>query len=300
MRYELTDLRVFMAIATAQNLSQGAMSMHMTAPAVSYRLKNLEQALGASLFDRTARGMILTSAGEAVYRYAEAILNNVDKLHGEMARYTSHVVGHIRVFANSSTLTALPPPLTEFLAEYPNINVDLEDHLSEDTVRAVQEGQADIGLVASVGHLRGLECIPYNRDALVFVTPHHHPLTKLATVTVDIALQYDLVSVGRNSSNFLYLQKIASSLNRQTKVRVHMPNFAAALDCVRRGVGICLIPLSVAREPEMRNQVQVVHLDEPWAVRRQMIVARSLRSLPDYAQAFVRCLCAHAETDERP
>lgn len=283
-----------MAIADSMSLSKGALAMHMTAPAASYRLKNLEQAMGTTLFDRTPRGMMLTFAGEAVYRYAENILSSVEKLQGEMVRYTSHVTGYMRVFANSSTLSALPPPLSRFLADYPNINVDLEEHLSEETVRAVHEGLADIGLVGSVAHMRGLDFIPYNSDELVFVTPLHHPLTQPGKITVDIALQYDLVSVGRNSSNFLYLQKVATSLNRQTKVRVHMPNFEAALGCVHRGVGICLIPLSLATEPERRGLVNVVRIDEPWALRQQAIVARSLSSLPDYARAFVQYLCEHA------
>ena len=137
MRYELTDLRVFLAIAQAKSLSAGAAEMHLTAPSASYRLKNLEQAMGASLFERTSKGMVLTPAGMTVKKYADSIFGSVDRLHGEMQRHINGISGHIRVFANSSTLTGIAPVLSRYLAHYPNVNVDLEERLSEDTVRAL-------------------------------------------------------------------------------------------------------------------------------------------------------------------
>lgn len=295
MRYELTDLRIFMAIANAKSLTNGAAEMHLTAPTASYRLKNLEAALGAALFNRTPKGMSLTAAGETVYRYCQVVLSNIDQLHGEMERYTAGVIGQIRVFANSSTLNQLPIPLSRYLAAYPNVNIDLEEHLSDETVRAVQENRADIGLVASVVHLRGLESIVYGHEELVLMTIPDHPLTQLERVTVDVALQYDVVSVGRNSSNFLYLQQIASSLGCHMNVRVHVPNFAAALRCVQQGVGITLVPRSVAEAAVKEKQAAMVRLDEPWTQRRQMIVARSMSELPDYTKAFIQYLCDYAQ-----
>lgn len=299
MRYELTDLRVFMAIANAKSLTNGALTMHMTAPSASYRLKNLEQAMGAQLFQRTPKGMVLTSAGETVYRYCQTILSNIDKLHGEMRRYISGVVGQIRVFANSSTLSQLPVPLSSFLAAYPNVNIDLEEHLSEETVRAVQEGMADIGLVASVVHLRGLESIVYGHEELVLITVPGHPLTKESRVTLDIALQHDIVSIGTSSSNFLYLQQLASQLKCHLNVRVHVPNFGAVLRCVQQGVGISLIPAAIAKNAIERGQVALVRLDEYWTMRQQMIIARSMSTLPDYTKAFIQHLLDYSNKNER-
>ncbi|WP_237173234.1 LysR substrate-binding domain-containing protein [Paracandidimonas lactea] len=290
MRYELTDIRVFMAIADAGSLTTGAVSMHMAAPSASYRLKNLEHSLGVSLFERTARGMSLTSAGEAVYRYGEAMLAQADGLQTEMAKYHSDVTGHIKIFANSSTLNALPIPLSRFLAKFPTINIELEEHLSEVSVRAVHEGIADIGLVASVTHLSRLEAFQYAQDELVLVTALDHPLAHRKRVSIDKALDYEMVSVGKQSSNFLYLQQVAGNLSKRLKVRVHMPSFEAALRCVQQGAGICMVPLSLAQSWADRGLVGIVRLVEPWAKRNQMVVVRSMAALPEHARAFVRTL----------
>ncbi len=295
MRYELTDLRVFMAVANAKSLTNGALEMHMTAPTASYRLKNLEEAFGTTLFNRTPKGMVLTAAGETVYRYCQSVFSDIDRLHGEMSRFTAGVIGQIRVFANSSTLAQLSVPLSRYLAAYPNVNIDLEEHLSEETVRAVQENMADVGLVASVVHLRGLESVVYGHDELVLITVPGHPLTRLQSVPVDVALQYDVVSVGRNSSNFQYLQQIASGLGCRMNVRVHVPNFTAALMCVQEGVGITLVPRSIAEPALKEGVVSLVKLDEQWTSRKQMIVVRSFSSLPDYTKAFVRFICEHGK-----
>ena len=171
--------------------------MHLTAPSASYRLKNLEQALGAALFERTPKGMQLTPAGLTVKRYADAILGNVERLGTEMRRHTDGVVGHIRVFANSSTLSGLAPALSRFLAAYPNVNVELEEHLSATVVRAVQDGVTDIGLAAGDIDFGGLTAIPYAHDELIFVTPPGHPLAEHPIVPLDMALTYDLVGIGK-------------------------------------------------------------------------------------------------------
>ncbi|WP_447919288.1 LysR family transcriptional regulator [Achromobacter aegrifaciens] len=287
MRYELTDLRVFVAIAEAKSLTGGASDLHLTAPSASYRLKNLEQAMGVPLFVRTQKGMSLTAAGMTVLRYAQTILGNVERLQGEMRRHTDGVEGHIRVYANSSTLSSLPSALSRFLAAYPNVNVDLEEHLSEETVKAVLDGRADIGLVAGAIEMRGLEFISYGQDELIFIIPPRHPLSLHPRVSLETALSHDLVAIGRKSSNFLYLQQLAEQMGLKPRVRVHAPNFDAVLRCVQEGAGISLVPRSVAAPALAQGKVECVQIEESWAVREQRAVMRKQDALPGYARAFV-------------
>ncbi len=298
MRYELTDLRVFLAIAQAKSLSAGAAEMHLTAPSASYRLKNLEQAMGASLFERTSKGMVLTPAGMTVKKYADSIFGSVDRLHGEMQRHINGISGHIRVFANSSTLTGIAPVLSRYLAHYPNVNVDLEERLSEDTVRAVLDGNADVGLVAGQIDLHGLHAITYGHDELVFVVPAGHPLAASSRVPLETALTYDLVSIGRKTSNFLYLQGMASRLGMNPRVRVHAPTFEAVLQCVQEGVGIALVPRSIARPALQAHRLAAVGLDEAWAQREQKVVTREPETLPAYARDFVAYVAAQPLPEE--
>lgn len=296
MRFELTDLRVFLAIARAKSLSAGAAEVHLTAPSASYRLKNLEQAMGASLFERTSKGMVLTPAGMTVKKYADSIFSNVERLQGEMQRHVNGIAGHIRVFANSSTLMGITPALSRYLAHYPNVNVDLDEHLSEDTVRAVLEGRADVGLVAGPIDLHGLHAITYGHDELVLVAPVGHPLVAQGQASLETALTHDLVSIGRKTSNFLYLQGMADKLGMHPRVRVHAPTFEAVLRCVQEGVGIALVPRSIAAPALEAGRLAAIRLDESWAQREQRVVTRDPDTLPAYARDFV----AYVATQQLP
>ncbi len=243
--------------------------------------------MGVPLFLRTQKGMALTPAGMTVLRYAKTILGNVERLQGEMQRHTDGVEGHIRVFANSSTLSSLPAALSRFLAAYPNVNVDLEERLSEETVQAVLAGMADVGLVAGPIEMRGLDHIRYGKDELLFIVPPRHPLGLLPSVSLEVALTHDLVAIGRKTSNFIFLQQRAAQLGLTPRVRVHAPTFDAVLRCVQEGVGISLVPLSVASAAIEAGAVEAVPLQEAWAMREQRVVTKTLTELPSFTQAFV-------------
>ncbi|NYT83120.1 LysR family transcriptional regulator [Alcaligenaceae bacterium] len=299
MRYELTDLKVFLAVAAQRSVSGGAETVHMTAPSASYRLKNLEQAMGCTLFERTTKGMVLTAAGMTVKKFAERIMSNVERLESEVSRHRIGVTGNIRLFANSSTLSGLAPLLGGYLSSYPNVNIDLVEHLSEDIVKAVLEGTADIGLVAGPVDTRGLESTEYGEDELIFITPPHHPLLEDAYTSLANAISYDLVSVGRETSNFKYLWSFAQNIGITPRVRLHAPSFVAVINCVRDGAGIALVPRSVAARDIASGNVGYVHIKELWAQRKQQLVTRSAKDLPDYAAELIARILASDQTVQK-
>src|SRR5690606_26911858 len=99
--------------------------MHMTASSASYRLKNLEYAVGSQVFVRTPKGMVLTQAGEVLARHARKLLADVQAMHSELGAYSANLRGSIRLLANSSALNSfIIPSLARFLVSNLNINVD--------------------------------------------------------------------------------------------------------------------------------------------------------------------------------
>ncbi|MBS0494753.1 MAG: LysR family transcriptional regulator, partial [Proteobacteria bacterium] len=91
MRYELSDLRLFLEIAQARSLTAGAAAVFITPSAASYRLKNLEQALGTALFERTPRGMDLTPAGDAMLAHVRELFEGITRMQGDVSRFISGV-----------------------------------------------------------------------------------------------------------------------------------------------------------------------------------------------------------------
>lgn len=270
MRYELKDLRLFKAIVDAQNLSAGASAMYMTASSASYRLKNLEYAVGSALFDRTPKGMMLTSAGEVLLRHTRKLLVDVEVMHNELCDYSRNLKGTIRLLANSSALNGfIIPSLARFLVANTSINVDLREKDSLSIPDMIRAGDADIGVVAGPAQSRfeGLLADLYAVDRLVCVAPNDHSVVGNASISLREILQHDLVSVDRKSSNFVFLDAQAKRDGHAFNARVHVQDFSSVLYLVEAGVGLAIVPYSVARYRVVEGRIRSIPIAEPWAVR---------------------------------
>lgn len=291
MRYELTDLRLFQAIADAQSLSGGANATHITASAASYRLKNLEHAMGTPLFVRNARGMELTPAGEALLAHVRELLLGIERMHGEVGRFASGLKGHIRLLANSSSLNGfIIPSVTRFLTANPDVNIDLEERASQSILAAVAAHEADVGILAGDFDTTGVRAVRYAVDELVLAVATDHPLARQAGVTLGAALAFDFVCMSRSSSNFQFLRDMAQRTGKSPNVRLHAHSFEAVLSLAEAGVGVALVPRSVAAHAMRDGRVAGVRIDEPWAVRELNLITRADGRLPGFAAAFVQFL----------
>lgn len=291
MRYELKDLRLFQAIAEAENLSAGAAAMHLTASSASYRLKNLEYAVGSPLFVRTPKGMSMTPAGEVLSRHARKLLSDVQVMHAELSSYSSNLRGRIRLLTNSSSLNSfIIPSLARFLTANTNINVDLKEQESPTISQSIEEGQADIGVGAGLEVRSGLRRELYAVDRLVCVVPPGHPLTRGLETSFNEVLSHDLVSVDRSSSNFLYLSHQARLLGKPMQVRVHVHNFSALIYMVQEGVGATVMPYSTAREAVRMGRVAALPLTDPWAARELYLVHADTPDQTELVREFAEVL----------
>ena len=291
MHYDFKDLRLFQAIAEAENLSVGAAEMHMTASSASYRLKNLEYAVGSQLFTRTPKGMTLTPAGKVLLRHTKSLLADVQTMHAELGAYSANLRGSIRLLANSSALNSfIIPSLARFLVSNENINVDLKEQESPTISQAIEEGQGDIGIGAALDSRPGLHRELYAKDRLVCLVAPDHPMAGQGKTSFQDLLAHDLVSVERSSSNYLYLNNQARLAGRPMRVRVHVQNFAALIYMVEAGVGAAVVPASTADEAIQQRRVLALELTDTWAARELYLVYAKESGQPELVSEFARIL----------
>lgn len=291
MRYELTDLKLFLAIAEARNLSTGASNVHITASSASYRLKNLEQAMGIPLFVRTARGMELTPAGNTLPTHVRELMGGIERMHGDVGRFSAGLKGHVRLLANSSSLNGfIVPSMSRFLVANPSVNIELEERSSQTIPAAIAAQEADIGILAGDVEVPGMRSVRYAVDHLILVAPLDHPLARHPEIRFGEALDFDFVCMNRSSSNFVFLNSMASQTGKALNVRLNVHSFEAVLSLVQQGVGIAMVPRSVAA-PALRDaRVIGITLLEQWALRELNMIVRSDDKLTPYASAFAQFL----------
>ena len=102
MHFDLVDLRLMVRIAETNGLTRGAEASHMSLPAASTRVKNLEESIGAKLLYRTSQGVTLTPPGQAFVHHARLVLGQIEHLRGDLQSFAKGIKGHLRVFANTS------------------------------------------------------------------------------------------------------------------------------------------------------------------------------------------------------
>ena len=173
MHFDLTSLKLFVQVTESKSITKGAERMHLSLPAVSNRIKELESQAGVRLLYRAPKGVAVTPAGQVLLQHALTLLSQVENLKDDMQRFCEGVKGHIRVFANTTAVTEfMPEVLAGFLADHPNIDVDLQERLTTEIIRGVLDGTTDLGIMSGPVDTDGLEKHYFSTDRLVLaVTP---------------------------------------------------------------------------------------------------------------------------------
>lgn len=295
--FDLIDLRLFANIAEAQSLTRGAERSHVSLAAASLRVKNLEQALDTPLLYRARNGVTLTPAGHTFLRHALIMLRQGERLHGDLQAFVKGVKGRVRLLANTTAITEfLPAPLGAFLADHPDVDVDLEERLSHDIVRAVSEDAADIGIVAGNVNTDELEVIPYRSDCLVLAVPTGHPLAERERIEFPECLAFDFVSLHAGSAIHSFINQVVHDLGATLQLRIKVSSFDALCRMVEANVGIGVLPESAARRQRQHADIALVGLSDPWARRDMKICVRRLDTLPTFARELVAALAGEEDT----
>lgn len=294
MHFDLVDLRLFTHVAEAESLTGGASRACLSTAAASTRIKSLEEQLGSRLFYRERKGVKLTPAGTQLLRHARAILRQVEHVKSEFSDLANDAMGHLRIFANTTAVTEfMPEVLSRFLAVRPGITIDLEEKMTRDIVRGVQEGAADLGVVAGAIASKGLEVIPFSYDRLVVVTPLGHPLTVCSHVSFEQTLEYQHIGLHEGSTLLKFLQDQVSDLGKTLPLRIKVFGFESACRMIEAGVGIGILPKSTALRYQLTQKLALVELEEDWAQRERSMIIRELEALPTFGQELVKAIAAH-------
>jgi DNA-binding transcriptional LysR family regulator len=293
MRFDLTDLKLFIHVVEAGSITAGAERMHLAVAAASTRIRNMELELGTALLNRDRQGVQPTPAGRTLLHHARLILQQAERMRGELSEYADGLKGHIRLLSNTNALTEfLPEPLSNFLAAHPHVNIDLEERLSDEIVAAVADGKADIGIVAGTEDVTGLEVFPFRVDRFVLVAAPTHPLGKIESIAFHDVLDYDFVGLDRSSSLQRFLSDKADRVGKRLKLRVQLRSFDAVCRLVACNVGIGVVPETTAERNARTITLHRIRLTDDWALRKLTICVRKLEDLPTYAQELVRDLVA--------
>nr|WP_315238312.1 LysR family transcriptional regulator [uncultured Albidiferax sp.] len=286
-RMDLTSLQLFVAVCELGSIGRAAEREFIAASAVSKRLSDLEATLETKLLVRHTRGVDLTPAGESLLHHARSMLYSLEKMQGELSEYAFGVRGHVRIHASiSAVVQFLPEDLGAFCRAHPQVKIDLEEHLSSEVIRAVQEGAADLGICNTAGGVGSLQTKAYRQDNLVLIVPIAHVLSAHAAINFDETLDFDHVGLQANSSIYQAMHQAAAAQGRSIKLRIHVAGLDAMCRMIANGLGIGVMPQR-AFDLMHTPQLCAVPLQDAWATRQIGLVARDFATLPVTARLLL-------------
>jgi DNA-binding transcriptional LysR family regulator len=291
MHFDLTDLKLFLHVLEAGNITAGASRSHLSLASASARIRGLETSLGIALLERGRRGVTPTAAGKALAQHARLILQQVERMQADLTDYAHGFKGQIRLLCNTSALSEyLPERLAAFLVSHPNIDINLEEHPSLRILHAVRHGTADIGIISNAVDASDLQTRPFCADPLVLITPIDHPLAALTSVRFGQALHYEFVGLSANSAMAIHLEEQALHIGRRLRTRVRAEGYDGVMRMVMGGAGLGIVPLAAVERFHQADRFKSIALSEDWADRRLLLCAPDFDALPEYAKALVRTL----------
>jgi len=289
MRLDLDDLSLFRHVAEAGSITAGAARANLALAAASTRIRNMEAATGARLFDRGRGGIAPTPAGHALLAHARALLARAEQMREDLETYAGGgAAGHVRVLSNTNALTEfLPEALGRFLAAHPQVTVDLQERLSDEIVGLVAEGVAELGIVAATADVGGLETYPFRSDRFVLVVPSGHVLAGHERIAFAEVLDFDLVGLDGASALQRFLAGRAARIGKRPRLRVRLRSFDGVCRMVEAGVGVGIVPETTARSAAKTLAIQSIPLADEWAVRELRLCVRDLAALTPHARRLV-------------
>ncbi len=291
MRFDLADLRLFVAVADAGSITLGAKRAGLALASASARIAAMEADAKVALLTRGRRGIAPTDAGLALLHHARGVLDRMEALRAAVGEHAGGLNARVRLACNTAALTEfLPEVLARFLATHPRIDVAIEEAASYAIPTMVAQGIVDLGIAADSVDLGSLQRHPFRIDRLVAVVPAADRLARRRKpMFADVAAR-PFVALATDAALSTYIGQYVARGGHTPRYRARVRDFDAVCRLAGAGVGVGIVPVTAARRCQRAARIAIVELGDAWMVRHLTLCARDFAGLPAAARALADAL----------
>lgn len=291
-------LQVFHTVAKVMSFTKAAETLHMTQPAVTFQVKQLEESFNTRLFDRTHNKIALTEAGRLVYSFADQILEKYEKMTSEVRDLTGEVAGSL-VIGASTTIAEymLPLLLGAFKKKFADVTIRLQVGNTDAIVSMIENNMIDLGLVEAPVKNKNLEVDVCRIDEMQLICPPDHPLAKRKSVTVEDIRKYPFIVREEGSGS----RSVINTYIREQGLNVNDFNIVMELGApeaikmaVEAEVGLAIVSRTTLLKELKLETLTAVPLDPPLrrpfshVRQKQKFRHRAVGELLDFAVLYCK------------
>ncbi len=295
-------LQVFATVARLLSFTKAAEALHMTQPAVTFQIRQLEEYFNTRLFDRTHNRITLTEAGDLVKGYADRIISLTNEMDNEVRTLTGDIQGPLLIGA-STTIGEyfIPGIIGTFRGSFPDVRIRLHVANTNGIIHMVENNEIDIGIVEGPVNNKNLVKEVIWNDELVTVCPVNHPLAEKKKVAIPQVLEYPFISREEGSGtrevveNYLEKRKVEpDSLN----IIMEFGSPESIKSAVTAGLGVSILSVATVEKELALGTLAAIPLSPP--IRRSFSIVHQrqkfrLRAMEEFLE-FARAHCAERQS----
>ncbi len=292
----LRQLRVFAAVARHLSFGKAAEEMHLTPPAVSMQIKELEEHVGLPLFDRGGRSVALTVTGEYLLVYARKVLATLKDAEDAVARLKGLQTGRLTIGMVSTAKYFIPRLMARFRSEHPGIEVRLAvGGNREQLVALLQSNEVDLAIMGRPPRELATRAEPFAVHPHVIVTPPDHPLARMGHAPAAALANYEFLIREPGSGTRAAMEKFFADHRLEPRVAMEMTSNETIKQAVMAGMGISFLSLHTIGIELRAGLIAVADVEDLPVLRRWYIVNTLAKTLSPAAEAFRYFMLEEAE-----
>jgi DNA-binding transcriptional LysR family regulator len=272
VQIDFLGIQAFLAVAESGSFALAAARLHLSQTAISHRMRKLEESLGVELIVRTSRGIALTQAGNALLPRARTAVQQLEDSFEHVRRHGHDVTRWVAFGCLPTIATVLVPLLHLAMQHFPQVQARLFDSSPVEIAELVQAGTAAFGLTIAQGVPESLRFEPIAREPFVLACPAGHPLAGRAQVAWPELAGEPLIRISLPSGNSMTIDDALGPLREQLRWRYEAQRTAMAVQMVRGGLGLTVLPQLAVHEAQ---GIEVVPIAEPAITRMLGVVVRA-------------------------
>ena len=292
MNITLKQIRAFLAIAQVKSFAEACELLHISQPALSVTIKNLEATIGGQLFARSTRALALTPEGQQFLPIAKRLLTDFDTALVELHESFALKRGNLSFAAMPSfASTLLPKQLVDFNSQYPAVKVKVHDVIAEDAVAMVRSGKVEFAISFDPGNSDDLNFETLFTDKFIAVFPQSHPLANTKNIQWQQLSQYPFITLQRPSSIRLLLDDTLAKEGIFLDITFEANQLATVVQMVANDLGISVIP-SLYQQQLSALKLNYCQINEPAISRRVGIISKRRHVFSHAATEFLKIIQA--------
>ena len=291
-------LQVFHTVARLLSFTKAAEELHMTQPAVTFQVRQLEEQYNTRLFDRTHNRISLTDAGQKVYEYAERIFQLYSEMDNSVRELTGDISG-VLILGASTTIAEymLPVLLGDFKAKNPEVTIRLKVANTDGIVSAVENNEIDLGVVEAPVNNKNLVVEECRTDQLVLIVPPGHELSNEKRVPMSKIIEYPFIcrEEGSGTREVMIESLLEAGINQaDMSIAMELGNLEAIKGAVESGMGISIISRATVEKELKLGTLVAIEVDPPinrpfsFVHQKQKFKARAMDELLTFARNYCK------------